>query len=61
MHCQKGKYAEDKVITCITGSVMVALIDIRTDSPTYLEYEKTTLDSKKKQVCMSLQVVRLVG
>lgn len=48
MHCQKGKYAEDKVITCITGSVMVALIDIRTDSPTYLEYEKTTLDSKEK-------------
>lgn len=38
MHYQKPPHAEIKLIRCVRGSVYDVIVDIRQDSPTFLEY-----------------------
>ena len=38
MHFQVNPFCETKLIRCIQGSVFDVVIDIRTGSPTYLQY-----------------------
>lgn len=43
LHYQKDPYPEIKVVTCLKGSVWDVIVDIRPESPTYLQYIGTTL------------------
>lgn len=45
MHYQKPPFAETKLIRCVQGSVYDVAIDLRKDSPTYLQYFGTELSS----------------
>lgn len=49
MHFQRPPQAEIKIVTCLAGSVFDVIIDIRQDSPTFLQWhgEKLSPDNKK--------------
>jgi dTDP-4-dehydrorhamnose 3,5-epimerase len=38
MHFQAAPYSETKIITCIRGSIHDVIIDLRPDSPTYMDH-----------------------
>ena len=46
-HYQVGKYAENKILKCITGKIYDIVVDLRKNSATYRKYISVTLDSKK--------------
>ena len=46
LHFQKGKNAEDKVVSCIKGKIFDVCIDIRPESPTYLNVYAAVLSEK---------------
>jgi dTDP-4-dehydrorhamnose 3,5-epimerase len=43
LHMQTGVHAEAKLIRCIAGEAFEMLVDLRPDSPTYLQWEGYTL------------------
>lgn len=45
-HFQYPPFTETKVVSCLKGSIMDVVIDIRPESPTYLAYFKTILSSE---------------
>lgn len=48
MHYQKSPYQETKFIRCLNGSIYDVVIDLRKDSPTYLQSFGIELTSKNK-------------
>lgn len=42
-HFQRPPHAEVKLIRCVRGAVFSVMVDIRPDSPTYLEHESAEL------------------
>lgn len=51
LHYQKPPYSEIKIIRCLKGSVCDILLDIRKNSPTFLQWIKITLsESNNKMV-----------
>lgn len=49
MHFQKGEHAETKFVRCTKGSVYDVIIDLRKDSPTFMQWhgEELTSDNYK--------------
>ena len=45
LHYQKPPFAEDKIITCIRGSIFDVVVDIRKNSPNFLKIETFYLKS----------------
>lgn len=50
MHFQRPPYAEMKLIRCIRGRVLDAVIDIRKDSPTFLHYYSVELSAENMKM-----------
>lgn len=50
MHQQIAPYAEIKLVRCIAGSVYDVVIDVRKDSPTYLQWFGCELSATNKQM-----------
>jgi dTDP-4-dehydrorhamnose 3,5-epimerase len=48
MHFQYPPHAEVKLVMCLKGGVFDAAVDIRRDSPTFLEWHSVTLDPEKR-------------
>jgi len=48
MHYQLGDDAEDKIVTCVSGSVFDVCVDVRENSPTYGKWFGETLSSENK-------------
>jgi dTDP-4-dehydrorhamnose 3,5-epimerase len=48
MHYQIGKFKEEKIVTCIKGSLYDVVIDMRKNSPTYLKWFGIILSKKNK-------------
>ncbi len=46
MHMQEGSSAEEKYITCVSGKVFDVCLDLRKDSPTYLNYCSAVLSDE---------------
>lgn len=46
-HAQKPPDSEDKIVFCLAGSAIDLVIDLRTDSKTFLKLEKIHLDCGK--------------
>jgi dTDP-4-dehydrorhamnose 3,5-epimerase len=45
LHFQRKPYAEKKIVFCVKGRVCDVVVDIRSDSQTYLQYHSTELSS----------------
>lgn len=50
LHFQREPHAEAKVVACIRGSVFDVAVDIRADSPTYLQWFGAELNSEDRQM-----------
>ena len=46
MHKQTGDATEDKLVCCVDGEVFDVCLDLREDSPTYLQYCQAVLSSE---------------
>lgn len=49
LHFQKGTHAEDKVVSCLQGAIFDVAVDVRPDSPTYLQWVSALLSSENRQ------------
>lgn len=49
LHYQQAPHAEHKIVTCVAGSIVDVAVDIRPDSPTYLQHVAVTLDAEQLQ------------
>lgn len=52
LHYQLPPFAEEKIITCLNGSVADLIVDVRKESPTFLSYEIVELSSDNKYAIM---------
>jgi dTDP-4-dehydrorhamnose 3,5-epimerase len=43
LHSQKAKYAEDKLVTCVSGAIYDVCVDVRPESPMYKQWIGTEL------------------
>lgn len=50
MHFQTPPFSLDKLVFCITGSVLDVIVDLRINSSTYLNVYSTILDSKSSKM-----------
>ncbi len=50
MHYQIPPYQEIKLIRCIRGSVLDVIVDLRKDSPTYLQHVSIEISSENKKM-----------
>ena len=49
LHCQRGKFAQAKLVRVTQGEVLDIAVDFRKDSPTYLQHLSVKLSSKNKK------------
>ena len=50
MHFQKPPYAEMKMVRCIRGRIQDVVVDIRKDSPTYLQHYAVELSAENMKL-----------
>ncbi|WP_045216466.1 dTDP-4-dehydrorhamnose 3,5-epimerase [Desulfonatronovibrio magnus] len=50
LHFQKSPYGEVKIIRCTSGAVFDVLVDLRSDSATYLKWFGTTLSHDNRKM-----------
>ncbi|MGQ4880240.1 dTDP-4-dehydrorhamnose 3,5-epimerase [Billgrantia sp. LNSP4103-1] len=48
LHFQKAPHGEDKLIRCISGAIVDVIVDIRQDSPTYMQHQMFELTSRNR-------------
>lgn len=48
LHMQRPPYAEMKLITCLKGEVWDVAVDVRKDSPTFLQWHAVILSAENK-------------
>ncbi|MGR4067808.1 dTDP-4-dehydrorhamnose 3,5-epimerase [Halomonas sp. LR3S48] len=48
LHFQKAPNGEDKLIRCIRGAIIDVIVDIRQDSPTYMQHQMFELTSRNR-------------
>jgi dTDP-4-dehydrorhamnose 3,5-epimerase len=49
LHFQSPPFAEDKMVSCITGSIFDVVVDLRFDSPTFRNWTAVILKSDDEQ------------
>ncbi len=49
MHFQKPPFAENKIVTCVKGKIFDVAIDIRKDSPTFLQWHGEILSEENNR------------
>jgi dTDP-4-dehydrorhamnose 3,5-epimerase len=49
MHFQRAPHAEVKLLTCVRGAIHDVLIDLRPDSPSYLQWESYHLTAESRR------------
>ena len=49
MHFQHGAHAEDKLVRVTTGAVHDVILDLRPESPTYLQWQAVVLDAEAQR------------
>lgn len=49
LHFQKGEYAQAKLVSVVSGSVLDVVVDCREESPTYLQHISVLLSGNNKQ------------
>ena len=46
LHYQKNPYPEIKIVSCLQGRIFDVIVDLRSDSPTYLQHISTELSAQ---------------
>ncbi len=46
LHYQKAPFPEAKIVSCLQGSIFDVVVDLRADSPTYLQHVSTELSAQ---------------
>ena len=46
LHYQKAPYPEIKIVSCFAGSIFDVIVDLRPDSPTYLQHISTEISAQ---------------
>ena len=49
MHFQRSPFEEQKVVTCVAGSIWDVIIDVRESSPTYLKWHAEILSQENQR------------
>jgi dTDP-4-dehydrorhamnose 3,5-epimerase len=49
LHFQYPPFAEDKIVTCMRGSVFDVAVDLRNDSPTFLQWHGEILSAENQR------------
>ena len=49
LHFQSPPFAEDKIVSCIVGSIFDVVVDLRHDSPTFRKWAAVKLESEDEQ------------
>lgn len=49
LHFQKGEAAQAKLVRCVRGAVLDVAVDLREDSPTYLQWVAEELSAENKK------------
>jgi len=49
LHFQSPPFAEDKIVSCIVGSIFDVVLDLRYDSPTFRKWAAVKLESDDEQ------------
>lgn len=49
LHYQRPPHGEDKLVRCLQGAIVDVIIDIRKDSPTYMQHQMFELTSRNRQ------------
>lgn len=52
MHYQVAPHAEDKLVRCVSGAIWDAIVDIRPDSPTYLQWTGVELSADNARMLL---------
>ncbi len=52
IHFQKGDLAQAKLVRCIRGAVLNAAVDLRPQSPTYMQYETMILSAENRRMIL---------
>ena len=55
MHLQTAPYQEAKLVRCIRGSIWDAIVDLRTDSATFLQYTAVELTDDNRRMLYVLK------
>lgn len=50
LHYQKAPFPEVKIVSCLQGSIFDVVVDLRPESPTYLQHITTELSAQNKQM-----------
>jgi len=50
MHFQRGQYAQTKLVTVLQGSIMDYFVDLRKESPTYLDHGSIELSEQNSSM-----------
>ncbi|WP_254454877.1 dTDP-4-dehydrorhamnose 3,5-epimerase [Acetobacter estunensis] len=50
LHFQRGIHAEAKLMRCTKGKIIDIIVDLREESPTYLQYEKFLLSDENHRL-----------
>lgn len=50
LHCQTNPMAQTKLLTCLRGEIFDVAVDIRKDSPTYLQWQGVVLSGENKKM-----------
>lgn len=48
LHYQKKPHGEDKLVRCLQGAIVDVIVDIRRDSPTYMQHQMFELTSRNR-------------
>lgn len=50
LHYQEEPYAEGKMVRCTRGAIYDVMVDVRSDSPTYLDWEGVELTEENRRM-----------
>lgn len=49
MHLQRGEHGQTKLVRCVSGTIYDVAVDMRADSPTYLQHVAVELSGENKK------------
>lgn len=52
LHFQRGEFSQAKLVRCVRGAILDVAVDLRHDSPTYMQWTSVELSAENKRMFM---------